>query len=114
VSTATSRTFIGEQTLLSDSKGQLNGCLSNRCTSTIAASTAGGYLVMTATDVTKIIEGPDNPRWLSKLRCFVLKNCTINNTSEFSNIAQPTGTAPLVSPTAATTPASALAAHGSD
>jgi trimeric autotransporter adhesin len=111
VSTATSMTFVAEQTATSDSKGQLNGCSSGRCTSTFAGNAAGGYLVMTATDITPVIVGSGNPSWLKILKCFVLNNCTTNNTSELSNVAQVGGTAPAA-PTAATTAASGVSEIG--
>jgi trimeric autotransporter adhesin len=111
VSSATSMTFLGEQTVSSDLKGELSGCSSGRCTSTFSGNAAGGYVVMTATDITAVVIGTGSPSWMSMLKCFVLKNCLTNNTSELSNVAQVGGTA-ATAPTVATTAASAVTETG--
>ncbi len=104
---AKAMTFLGEQTATADSSGKLTGCTNGRCSSTLPVNTGGGYLVMTATDVTKIVFGPSSPGWFNILKCFALKNCTTDSTSELSNVAQVSGSA-AVPPTAASVAASDL------
>src|SRR6185295_18345363 len=64
-----------------------------------------GYIVMTANDVTPITDTPGNTGWMTIAKCIVFQNCLVNNTSEFSNVAQPAiGT---------TTPVTAVTPQGS-
>ena len=88
--TATSMTFLGEQTVTTDITGMPTsaGCAGGRCTSSVSGSAAGGYIVMTANDVTPITNVPGSG-WLAIAKCIVFTNCFVNDTSEFSNTAQP-------------------------
>jgi Cadherin-like beta sandwich domain len=95
--TSTSMQFLGEQAdIQTDASGNLSGagCSATRCTATVAANAAGAHIVMTITDITALLDTPQNGGdWKGLLTCFVgdigliLPSCTANNTSEFSNAA---------------------------
>jgi hypothetical protein len=89
--TSTSMTFLGEQTITTDIFGVPDsaGCAGGRCSASVGGSAAGGYIVMTANDVTPITNVPGGSGWLAIAKCIVLANCFVNDTSEFSNAAQP-------------------------
>ncbi len=112
--TATSMTFLGEQQVMTDASGSLTGagCTAGRCTATIAASTSGGYVLMTVTDITHLTNMPSMlGDWEGNLACFignqgtVLTSCNVNDTSEFSNVVN----IPVLAPTVVTTAATAVA-----
>ena len=94
---ATSMLFLGEQAdIQTDAAGHLSGagCSSTRCSATVAANAAGAYVTMTITDITDLLDTPQNGGdWKGLLTCFVgdlgiiLPACTANNTSEMSNVA---------------------------
>ena len=89
--TATSMTFLGEQTITTDGFGVPNSgsCTAGRCSASVGGSAAGGQIVMTATDVTPITNVPGGSGWLAIAKCIVFANCFVNDTSEFSNTALP-------------------------
>jgi len=114
---ATSMTFLGEQQVTTVATGLPSGagCSAGRCAATIAASTAGTYVLMTATDITPLTDQPGMlGDWKNNLTCFagdlgiLLPACNVNNTSEFSNVVS----VPAAAPSVTTTAASALALTG--
>ena len=89
--TSTSMTFLGEQTITTDMPWAFRTparCAGGRCSASVAGSAAGGYIVMTANDVTPITNLPGGG-WLDFAKCIVFTNCFVNDTSEFSNTALP-------------------------
>jgi CSLREA domain-containing protein len=93
--TATSMTFLGEQTVSTDLTGFVTGCPNGRCTANVPVNTAGSYVLMNVTDVTPLTDQPGNlGDWKNNLKCFVgdlgiiLSACNANNSSEFSNVVQ--------------------------
>ena len=109
--TATGMTFIGEQSISSDPSiypapsypADSAACSGGVCTVTLPASTGGGYIIMTATDVTPLTNAAAvTGDWKDSLKCFIgdlgviLSSCPVNNTSEFSNVASVPGAAPTV------------------
>jgi hypothetical protein len=114
---ATSMTFLGEQQITTIASGLPSGagCSAGRCTATIAASAAGAYVSMTATDITPLTDQPGMlGDWKNNLTCFagdlgiILSACNVNNTSELSNVVN----VPAAAPDVTTTAASALALTG--
>ncbi len=104
--TATKITFLGEDlfsTGLSGLPVDSAECSAGRCTSSLAANLGGGYVLMTATDITPLIDMPGGTLdWKGALTCFagdlgiLLSECNVNNTSEFSAVAQIPAAAPTV------------------
>ena len=93
--TATSMSFLGEQTVTTDLTGFVTGCPNGRCTASVPVNTAGSYVVMNVTDVTPLTDQPGMlGDWKNNLKCFVgdlgiiLSACTANNTSELSDVVQ--------------------------
>ncbi len=111
---ATSMTFLGEQLVTTDLSGMPSNsasCSAGRCSVTLAASSGGSYVLMTATDITPLTDQPGVPGdWKAGLKCFIgnlgiiLSSCNTNNTSEFSNVLS----VPLSPPAATTVAASAI------
>ncbi len=107
---STTMAFLGEQTVTADASGNLIGCTAaGRCTSTVPG-TAVGYIVMTATDITKLVYGLGTPSWVDLLDCFTGKTCTKDCTSELSNVAPVKVSASA--PVAVTEAATALTTSG--
>jgi hypothetical protein len=93
---ATSMIFLGEMPAATDATGFPTGagCTNGRCTASFSGSTAGSHVLMTVTDTTPLTDQPGLlGDWKNSLTCFVgdlgiiLSACNVNNTSEFSNVA---------------------------
>ncbi len=118
---ATSMTFLGEQLITTGLTGLPSdsaSCSAGRCRVILPVSAGGGYIVMTATDITPLTDQPGGGSdWKSNLMCFganvglpVLPKCNVNNTSEYSNAVA----VPLSPPTAQTNPAANISKTGAD
>ncbi len=105
--TATTMIFLGETTVSTDLTGlpvDSADCNGGRCTSSLTASLGGGYILMTATDITPLTNAAAGTGdWKDQLKCFagdigiaLLSACPVNNTSEFSAVATIPAAAPSV------------------
>jgi trimeric autotransporter adhesin len=90
---ATSMTFLAEQQVTTDVTGLPTGCTNGRCTTVLPVNTTGSYVLMTTTDITPLTDQPGNlGDWKNNLTCFIgdlgliLSACTVNDSSEFSNV----------------------------
>lgn len=111
---STSIAFLGEELVSTDASGKpadSAACNAGRCTATLTGATGGRWIVATTTDITPLTDTPPGGGgWQAALTCFagedgtLLTNCSVNDTSEYSNVVA----VPAAAPSVTTDPASAI------